>query len=182
LHAHIDDIINAGAHHLLVILNKQDREGRVAEAKKRFEQELEKYADLVLCHVVDLPGISGLTGRQVDELVQLTLSTFQSQFKPKMPTANGQSGAWRANHSCKVCRPFAPEDDQYGNLSSDEFWKRVQEENPVLPRHVTRVRAAYFIVLEGLQNNRSAIDIADNTKALEWLQFDPNHRGNRYEP
>jgi hypothetical protein len=182
LHAHLDDFVRAGVRHLWVILNRQDLEkNHTQAAKERFELDLKCYGDQILWRVVDLPGTSGLTGCRLDEIKQQIPSAFLSKFEPKAPAPKSSPATVVIElERWKDSFPFAPDDDQYGKLSSDEFWACVVKEKPALIRHGTRVRAAYFAMLESLQSNRSVKQTANDSRLLEWLQFDPKHSGNRY--
>ena len=187
LHAHLNDLVRAGVRHLWVILNKQDltrqekkqEKGHARAAKEHFELDLKWYSDQILWRVVDLPGTSGFTGCRLDDIKQLIPPAFLSKFEPKTPAPKSPPVAVVVIPQRRISFSFSS-DDQFGKLSSDEFWKCVLVEEPTSIQHGTRVRAAYFIMLESLRNNRGLIETANDTQSLEWLQFDPNHRGNRY--
>jgi hypothetical protein len=181
LHEHLDDLARAGVRHLWVILNKQGlaspEKGQVQAAKGLFETDLRWYSDQFLWKVVDLPGTSGLAGKGIDNIRSMIPPAFLSKFEPRKPTTV-KGSIVTAESERRTSFSFSA-DDGFGKLPSDKFWGCILKGETAPIQHSTRVRAAYFIVLDSMQDGRSILKTADDVQSDEWMQFDPKHRGNR---
>jgi hypothetical protein len=172
-HNHMKQLVEKGVRFMWILLNKQDilapgqREETVCRIRKRFEREIQQYQCEIVCKVVDIPGLSGMSGVGVRDVLDDVAETLRGHWKNEQAEHDSQDSTYQNVSPLEAIRlgivgnQITTEKDGASEIGVEEFWD--QFFSATLPQldHRTRLRAGFLIILETLNRTEDISNAAE---------------------
>jgi GTPase SAR1 family protein len=171
LHFYMKLMSSEEARMLFVAFSRQDllpqdeRTVAIADRKSRFQKELADYSGRISYTIIDIPGLSGATGRGCRELLNTIASSLNSlgSSKMKVPRSIEISGEKsspsppKASTEAKLMETIAAAEKQ--DLAPEKFWEQFTSYTKQ-QSHRDYLRAAFMVLLQAREAGRGILQAA----------------------
>ncbi|KAI5464985.1 hypothetical protein BGZ63DRAFT_350120 [Mariannaea sp. PMI_226] len=167
LHAGAQWMIDAGCRYMWVLFNKQDllppaeRESIVGGLRTRFEAELKQYQDKISVKIMDTPGLSAVSGDQLDVVMNDIRDTLQGTSKSSQKSTKDQVAKLEQGPSEMELVERIKVANQ-NSIGPDQFWKSFMSGDLDSWDHYSHLRAGFFVLIEGLSKGARLLECATN--------------------
>jgi hypothetical protein len=170
LDLYVPEIIKLGGRFIMIILNKQDlmlpvgnRWTKTRKISNQFEICMSRYSSKVFWQIFQFDGFNASSDVCCELLLDEVLLIFRDAGNFQ-PGSNRQVMPPRIDPTVhKVVEPISTSN----HLTSEAFWKELQDGNLALNTHLDRLRATYLTVLKAMQKNQNMIELVDEMQVLE---------------
>lgn len=188
LHENVKDLLDSGTRFLWIVLNKLDV-GEVAEtrnavrlAKRHFEHEMEQYDGRLIWKIMALDGLSGRTGNRVFDVIDDMWPTFKAHRNFAPASESTKPGDLEIYDTCQGRRVYSLRELEgpYSDLDSNAFWRAFQDGTVTSWTHRDRLRAAYMVMLEAIENDQGILELPGPFRLREDAIHGNHSPWNRY--
>ena len=153
LHMAVQMMSDTGSRYMWILFNKQDllppseRDTIVNDLRKRYESEIAQYRDKHIIKVMDTPGLSAVTGDQLDVVMDEIIGTLSNEKKPSRSNPPPTNPDLNKGPSDEELR----EQIRRANAISEEpngFWESFLHGDLPAWDHFTHLRAGFFVMFD----------------------------------